>query len=79
MVLERWRAGERSDWTETPRRPRNTGRNVRSRTFDSLLFRPRTGLCRKTICLVDRLPSLAGERRKKKEREDKQVKNRQAD
>lgn len=69
MVLERRRAGERSDWTETPRRPRNTGRNVRWRTFDSLLFRPRTGLCRKTICLVDRLPSLAAERKEEEERE----------
>lgn len=35
------------------------------RTFDSLLFRPRTGLCRKTICLVDRLPSLEDKKREK--------------
>lgn len=28
------------------------------RTFESRLFRSRMGLCRKTICLVDTLPSL---------------------
>lgn len=35
-------------------------------TFDSLLFRLRTGLCRNTICLVDRLPSLKGLEKRKK-------------
>ena len=32
---------------------------MRSPTLGSLFFLLRTGLCRKTICLVDRLPSLA--------------------